>query len=74
MALAPVVKFHDLLVAAGQPPETHVYVKGGHGFGMKHQGTDSDRWIDDFQHWLRSLGMTDAVPHPHIPASPHRRQ
>jgi acetyl esterase/lipase len=57
VALAPVVKFHDALVAAGQPPETHVYAKGGHGFGTKHQGTDSDHWIDDYAHWLRSLGM-----------------
>ena len=57
IALAPVVKFHDALVAAGAKPETHVYAKGGHGFGMKHQGTDSDRWIDDFQHWLQERGV-----------------
>jgi acetyl esterase/lipase len=74
VALAPVVKFHDVLVAAGQPPETHVYAKGGHGFGMKHQGTDSDRWIDDYQRWLRSLGMTDAVPHPRSPTAPQPRK
>jgi len=57
VALAPVVRFHDALVAAGQPPETHVYAKGGHGFGMKKQGTDSDQWIDDYARWLRSLGV-----------------
>jgi acetyl esterase/lipase len=57
VALAPVVKFHDALVAAGQPPETHVYAKGGHGFGMKKQGTDSDHWIDDYAHWLRAHGV-----------------
>ena len=74
VALAPVVKFHDALVAAHEPPETHVYTKGGHGFGMKKQGTDSDHWIDDYEHWLRKLGMLDVVPHPHIPASPHPRR
>jgi len=57
VALAPTVRFHDALVAAGQPPETHVYAKGGHGSGMKKQGTDSDRWIDDYARWLRSLGV-----------------
>ena len=57
VALAPVVRFHDALVAAGQPPETHVYAKGGHGFGMKKQGTDSDHWIDDYARWLRAHGV-----------------
>ena len=57
VALVPVVKFHDALVAAHEPPETHVYAKGGHGFGTKKQGTDSDHWIDDYERWLRSLGM-----------------
>ena len=57
VALAPVVKVHDALVAAGQPPETHVYAKGGHGFGMKKQGTDSDHWIDDYARWLRARGV-----------------
>ncbi len=57
VALAPVVKFHDALVAAGEPPETHVYAKGGHGFGMKKQGTASDHWIDDYERWLRARGV-----------------
>ena len=58
VALAPVVKFHDVLVAAGYRPETHIYSTGGHGFGMKHQGTDSDRWIGDYQRWLQAEGVT----------------
>ncbi len=37
---------------AGRPVEVHLYEKGGHGFGMKQQDTDSDRWIDDFAGWL----------------------
>ena len=73
VALAPVVKFHDALVAAHEPPETHVYTKGGHGFGMKKQGTDSHHWIDDYELWLRARGVMSAVPHPPIPASPHPR-
>ena len=74
VALRPVVKFHDVLVAAGHRPETHVYATGGHGFGMKHQGTDSDRWIDDYERWLRAHGMIDAVPRPRSPAAPQPRE
>ena len=71
VALAPVVKFHDALVAAGQPPETHVYAKGGHGFGMKKQGTGSDRWIDDYAQWLRARGV---IRQPHSLARSPPRQ
>ena len=53
--------FYSALRQAGQHPELHVYAKGGHGFGMNRQGTSSDHWIDDFYHWLESLGMTGRV-------------
>ena len=39
--------------------------------GMKHQGTDSDHWIDDYARWLRARGVTSAISHPRIPASAH---
>ena len=55
VALRPVVRFRDALVAAGQKPDVHEYDKGGHGFGMKKQGTSSDRWVDDFWRWLQPL-------------------
>ena len=55
VALRPVVRLRDALVAAGQTPEVHEYDKGGHGFGMKKQGTSSDRWVDDFWRWLQTL-------------------
>ena len=67
VALAPVVKFADALVAAGNQPERHIYSHGGHGFGMKKQGTTSDHWIDEYYYWLQSLGLTTAMP-------PRRRQ
>ncbi|HEV7837947.1 MAG TPA: alpha/beta hydrolase, partial [Gemmatimonadaceae bacterium] len=37
VALGPVVKFHEALMAAGHKPEVHVYASGGHGFGTKKQ-------------------------------------
>ena len=43
-------------VAAGRPAELHLYDKGGHGFGMEHQGDTSDHWIEDFGHWLTEHG------------------
>jgi acetyl esterase/lipase len=58
VALEPVVKFHDALIAAGIKPEAHIYNAGGHGFGMKKHGTTSDHWTDDYWNWLASLGVT----------------
>lgn len=61
VALAPIVRFHDALRAAGHKPEVHVFARGGHGFGMKQQGTTSDHWIDELYYWLEAQGMTKAV-------------
>lgn len=53
-----VVRFHDALAAAGHRPEVHIFSGGGHGFGMRKQGTTSDRWIELFYDWLASQGLT----------------
>jgi len=53
-----IVKFHVALERAGQKPEVHVYSAGGHGFGLKKQGTSSDHWIDDFYNWLDAQSLT----------------
>ena len=53
-------RFRDTLVAAGVKPEVHVYAQGGHGFGMKKQGTSSDHWVDEFWWWLEAQGLTRA--------------
>jgi acetyl esterase/lipase len=58
LVLDPVNKFYSALKAAGNKPEIHVYRAGGHGFGMKHQGTTSDHWIDEFYFWLDSQGLS----------------
>jgi acetyl esterase/lipase len=58
VALAPVVKFYDALRAAGHKPETHIFSHGGHGFGLRKQGTSSDHWIDAFYYWLEAQGLT----------------
>jgi acetyl esterase/lipase len=57
LALVPVVKFYDALKSAGHKPEVHIFSGGGHGFGMRKQGTSSDHWIDAFYFWLESQGL-----------------
>lgn len=58
VAIKQTVRFYDALIAAGHKPEAHIYTAGGHGFGMKKQGTSSDHWIDDLFVWLGSQGLT----------------
>jgi acetyl esterase/lipase len=42
---------------ARRPLELHVYERGGHGFGMKQQGTTSDGWAEDFLRWMDARGL-----------------
>jgi acetyl esterase/lipase len=57
VALKPIQRFHAALIAAGAKPEVHVFSAGGHGFGLKKQGTTSDHWIDSFYYWLDAQGV-----------------
>jgi acetyl esterase/lipase len=61
VALDPVVRFHGALISAGNKPEVHIFSAGGHGFGMRKQGTSSDHWIDAFYYWLEARGLTKPV-------------
>jgi acetyl esterase/lipase len=54
----PVARFYGALTAAGHKPEAHIFSAGGHGFGLKKQGTTSDHWIDEFYDWLAAQGLT----------------
>jgi acetyl esterase/lipase len=58
LAGSAIVRFYEALKEAGNKPETHIYSAGGHGFGMRQQGTSSDHWIDAFYHWLEAQGFT----------------
>jgi acetyl esterase/lipase len=58
VALGRINKFHDALKSAGHKPEAHIFNAGGHGFGMRKQGTSSDHWIDAFYYWLEAQGFT----------------
>jgi acetyl esterase/lipase len=65
VALAPVVRFYDALLAAGHKPEVHIFSSGGHGFGTKRQGTSSDHWIDVLYYWLEAQGFGPRAPFRH---------
>ena len=58
LALNAVIRFYDSLKSAGCKPEAHIFSAGGHGFGMRKQGTSSDHWIDEFYYWLEAQGFT----------------
>jgi acetyl esterase/lipase len=57
-ARGPIVKFYDALASAGHKPEVHIFSAGGHGFGLRKQGTSSDHWIDALYNWLEAQGLT----------------
>lgn len=60
IARGAVAQFRDALLKAGTRPEVHVFSAGGHGFGMLHQGTSSDYWIEEFRDWLQAEGFLRA--------------
>jgi acetyl esterase/lipase len=64
VALEPIIRFNDALRSAGHKPEVHIFSAGGHGFGMKKQGTSSDHWIDAFYYWLEAQGLAGRLVSP----------
>lgn len=46
---------YDAWIKAGHSAQMHIYENGGHGFGMKKQGTKSDAWPEHFASWLHSI-------------------
>ena len=45
------------LQQAGVDVQLNTYATGGHAFGVKKQGTATDRWPDDALRWLRARGI-----------------
>jgi acetyl esterase/lipase len=62
LALGAAIKFYEALKSAGYKPEAHIFSAGGHGFGMRKQGTSSDHWIEEFHYWLEAQGFTRLAP------------
>lgn len=57
IATAFMPRFAAALRSADSPLSEHIYVTGGHGFGIAPRGKAADRWPTDFEVWLRGLGM-----------------
>lgn len=49
--------YERALRKAGVSVELRLYETGGHAFGVKKQGKDTDRWTDDALQWLDGIGV-----------------
>lgn len=47
---------YNTWINAKKEAELHMYLKGGHGFGMHKQGLPTDQWIERFGEWLALKG------------------
>jgi acetyl esterase/lipase len=50
-------KLYTAWIDAKKEAELHMYLKGGHGFGMRKQNLPTDTWIDRFGDWLSVRGL-----------------
>ncbi|MGA2722055.1 MAG: alpha/beta hydrolase [Bryobacteraceae bacterium] len=55
------VRLYTAWKKANIPAEMHIYLKAGHGFGMKKLGLPTDTWIDRFHDWLGLEGLLKPV-------------
>jgi len=51
------IDLYNKWLQSKQPVELHMYVKGGHGFGMRTQNIPTDNWIDRLGEWLATMGF-----------------
>ena len=49
--------YYAALRKAGVPAEMHVYVKGGHAFGMRRTSSPITAWPQLVEQWLRLIGI-----------------
>lgn len=56
--VANTLRMAEALKAAGVPTETHVFERGGHGFGIaRARGLPAEHWPDLFLSWGRARGF-----------------
>ena len=51
------IVYHAALRRAGVPVEMHLYVKGGHAFGLRRTSSPITGWPGLAERWLESIGM-----------------
>jgi acetyl esterase/lipase len=50
-------RIYEAWLAAKRSAELHIYLKGGHGFGMQKNNLPTDHWIERFGDWLEVTGF-----------------
>jgi acetyl esterase/lipase len=50
------ILFYEALRKAEVPAEMHIFLKGGHGFGMRKGVGPAEGWINLCEGWLRESG------------------
>jgi acetyl esterase/lipase len=56
--VAHALSMYDKWYAARRPVEMHLFVKGGHGFGIGNEANTTYKWIDRLAEWLKAMGLT----------------
>ena len=51
------IRFYQALLQAKVPAELHIYLKGGHGFGMVHSGLPTASWPLRLEDWMAEQGI-----------------
>jgi acetyl esterase/lipase len=47
--------FYQACIKAGVPAEMHIYLRGGHGFGIKPEAGPACKWTKACQDWMRQI-------------------
>lgn len=50
-------QFYNALRAHDIPAELHIYKHGGHGFGLRRTGADSQNWPEELEKWLKKMNL-----------------
>jgi hypothetical protein len=53
-----VLAYYIAAAKASAPVEMHLYVQGGHAFGLRHTENPITDWPRLVETWLRTIGMT----------------
>ena len=54
------IRFYQALLKANVPTEMHLYLKGGHGFGMRPGAGPASQWPRLCENWMRQMKFLPA--------------
>lgn len=56
------IRFYEGLRKAGVPAEMHIYLKGGHGFGIRPSAGPARQWLHQCFLWMQQTGLISNSP------------